>query len=92
MVYNHTGCDITGYFRLPVIEVEKTVEMWPSTVSVGIYRDLFAPRPPKFTCLSGTVDLTDLPDMTSLAVSGRLQNATKYCTKLLKTGAAGRVD
>ena len=28
-------------------------------------------------------------DVTSLAVSGRLQYATTYCTKVLKTVAAG---
>ena len=37
-----------------------------------------------FTDLSGTMSLTNLPDMTSLSVSCRLQNATKYCTKCAK--------
>ena len=31
--------------------------------------------------LSGTIDLTNLSDIASLAASGRLQNAFKYCTK-----------
>ena len=37
-----------------------------------------------FTCLSRTIGLTNTPEMTSLAASGRLQNATKYHTKCAK--------
>ena len=44
----------------------------------------------KFYALSATVNLTNLPDMTSLAASGRLQNAIKYCTKVPYTGATGK--
>ena len=33
--------------------------------------------------------LTNLPDMTSLAAAGRLQNAAINCTKVRKVGAAG---
>ena len=33
----------------------------------------------------------NLPDMTSLVASSRLQNAVKYCTKVVrKTGPAGQ--
>ena len=32
----------------------------------------------------------NLPDMTSLAVSSRLQNVIKYCTKVRKTGPASQ--
>ena len=42
--------------------------------------------------LLGTVSPTNLPDMTSLNTSGRLQYAIKYCTKVCKAGAAGRVE
>ena len=42
-----------------------------------------------FTHISGTANLTNLPDMSSLAAFGRLQNAIKYCTKVRQTGAAG---
>ena len=41
------------------------------------------------THLPWTISLTNLPDMTSIAASGRLQNAVKYCTKVRKTGVAG---
>ena len=33
-----------------------------------------------------------LMDMTSLAASGQLQNAIKYCTKVHETGVAGKVS
>ena len=51
----------------------------------------FKRGPRNFTTLSGTVSPTNLPvpDMTSLAASGQLQNATEYGTKVRKTGAAG---
>ena len=42
-----------------------------------------------FTHLSATASSTSLSDMTSLAASCRMQNATTYCTKVRKTGAAG---
>ena len=41
----------------------------------------------KFSPLIGTVSTTNLPDMTSLAASGRQQNAIKYCRKVRKMGA-----
>ena len=43
-----------------------------------------------FKRLSGTIGPTNLPNMTSLAVSGQLQKARKYCTKAHKMGAAGK--
>ena len=39
---------------------------------------------------SAPVRLTTTADMTSLAASGRRQNATKYCTKVRKTRLAGK--
>ena len=41
-------------------------------------------REHNFTHSSGTIGLTNLPDMTSPAASRRLQNATKYCKKCIK--------
>ena len=38
-----------------------------------------------FTHLSGTIGLTNLPDMTSIAPSSRLPNAIQYCKKVGKT-------
>ena len=43
-----------------------------------------------FTYLSRTISLTKLSEMASLADSGRVQNAMKYCLKLRKTGTAGQ--
>ena len=50
----------------------------------------FLGKTPVFKRLSGTVGLTNLLDMTSLAASGRLQNAIKYCPKVHKTRAVGK--
>ena len=44
----------------------------------------------KFYKLNETMTLTNVPDVTSLAVSGRLQNGIKYCTKLRKAGPVGQ--
>ena len=44
-----------------------------------------------FTRFSGTTGPTNLPDMTSLVASGRLQNAINYCTKVMrKTAPVGQ--
>ena len=43
-----------------------------------------------FTPSSGTNDPAKLPDMMSLAASGRLQNAIKYCTKVHKMRVVGQ--
>ena len=60
----------------------------PPTTTLGrISGERFKGGPRTFTHLSRTVRLTNLSDMTSLAASGRLQNAIKYCTKAHKTGA-----
>ena len=42
-----------------------------------------------FIRLSEIASLINLSDTMSLAASGRLQNAIKYCTKVRKMGAAG---
>ena len=56
----------------------------------GISPERFQQLSQNFAYLSGTIDLTNLPDMTSLATSGRLHKATKYCAKVRKTGPAGQ--
>ena len=45
-----------------------------------------------FARLLGTVWLTNMLDMTSLASSYWLQNVIEYCIKVRKTGQAGRVN
>ena len=87
-VYNHTGYDITGCFQLAVMKVKKRSQMLPPTASGRISREWFKQGLQSVTSLSGTIGLTNLPDMTSLAVSSRLQNAL-YCLNVLKTGVAG---
>ena len=59
--------------------------------SGGISRERFKRGSPIFTWLSGTTDPTNLLDMTSLIAYGRLQNAIKYCTKVVcKTGPTAK--
>ena len=43
-----------------------------------------------FTLFLETVSLTNLPDMTLLAASGRLHDSIKYCKKVRKMGVAGK--
>ena len=63
--------------------------MLPQTASDGISQERFEGGSPSFTQLSGTIGRTHLLDMTSLVASGRMQNAIKYCTKMMrKTGPA----
>ena len=50
----------------------------PLAASGGISREQFEQGSRHFTHLLRTIDLTNLPDMTSLASSGRLQNAIKF--------------
>ena len=70
----------------------KVAEMSLPTASGGISRKRFKSLPRNFTDLSGTISLTKVLDMTSLAAYSRLQNATKYCAKVRKTGVADRVE
>ena len=58
--------------------------------SGGICRKRFKRASGNFTDLSGTIGPKKLSDMTSFAVSGRVQNVIKYCTKVSKTGPAGQ--
>ena len=65
--------------------------MPPQTASDGISRERFKGGSLNFTRLSLTTSPTKLPDMASLVASGLLQNAIKYCTKVVhKTGPAGQ--
>ena len=130
-VYNHTGYDVTMYFRSGVIDVRKRAEndnsdgynlespkstslfttpvtslttsdwqlskfkkqskMPPQTASGRISRERFKRESPNFRRLSGTNGPTNLWDMTSLVASGRLQNAIKYWTNVMrKTGLRGQ--
>ena len=58
LVYNHTGYDVTDYFRSAVIEVKKTVENAASDgfALVPIYREPFEQESSNFTGIH-----TDLP-------------------------------
>ena len=50
----------------------------------GITRERFKQKLGIFSDLSETIGPTNVPDATSLAVFGMLQNANKYCTKVFK--------
>ena len=56
--------------------------LWVEFQQNGSREDHEIPR------LSGTIGPQNLRDMTSLPASGRLQNATKYCTRVRLRGAA----
>ena len=63
--------------------------MPPPTASGHIYGELFKQRSHNFAYSSDATILINLPDMTSLAASDRLQNVIKYCIEVRKTGVAG---
>ena len=86
----HTGDDVTGYFWLALIEVQKTVENAASNGFGAISQERFKRGSRNLTRVSRTIGPTKLPDMTSLAVSGRLQNVIKYGTVVRKTGLVGQ--
>ena len=72
-----TGYDLTSYLRCSFIEVRKRVEniarllrVWVKFLENGLSEES-----QNFTHLLGTSSFTNLPDMTSLAASGWLQNA-----------------
>ena len=66
---------------------EKRQEMTHLTAG-GIAGERFKRGSRHFTHLSETANVTNLSDMTSLAVSGRLQKSTEYCTTVRKKVAA----
>ena len=85
IIYSPTGYDIIICFRSEVT-VEKQSKIPPTTASRGISQERFKLRSWNLTCLSKTNGPINLPDRTSLAASGRLQNVIIYCTKVRKTG------
>ena len=91
---DHTGYDVTYYIRSEVTAKNcrkyRLRRLRVKFLTKGLSND----HDRNCTHLSGTIGLTNLPDMTSLAASGRLQNATiKYCANVRKPGPAGqRVD
>ena len=64
-----TVCTTIGHFII--------LKMWPQTALGVFHREWFVRG-----SQSGTVGPTNLPNMTPLAASGRLQYAVKYCTKV----------
>ena len=84
LLYSHTGYDVINYFRSDVI-AKKTIE---NAAFDGFGWNFL--RTDEAKCLPATIDLTNPPDMTSLAASSRLQNAVKYYTKVHKTGAQAK--
>ena len=75
---------------------ESKFEEWPKmlhpTALSRISQEHFKRGSPNFAPSLGTVSPKTLPDMTSLAVSFWLQNTIKYCTKVRKRDAVGRVE
>ena len=78
--YNHTGYDVTIYFRSEV-----TVKKPPQTASGRISQESFKRGSPNFTYLLGTIGPTNLLDMTLLVVpvccKMQLNTAQKWCLK-----------
>ena len=65
--------------------------MTPQAASGGISRERFKGGSPNLTRLSGGTGPINMPDMTSLVASGRLQNTIKYCIKVMcEMGPAGQ--
>ena len=79
--WSTTTPDMTSL--LPVRSYRRS-KMPPPWASGVISRERFKRGSHNFTCLSWTTGLPNVPDMTSLAISGRLQNAIKYCRKMHK--------
>ena len=71
------------------VREKKRLKMPHPTASGQISGERFKRVSRNFANLSGTASRRNLSDMTSLAVSDRVQNAIKYYTKLRKTGDAG---
>ena len=78
IVNSRTGYDVIIYSRSEVIAKKNCRKYHFATASGGISRERFKPGWPNFAIFSRTICLTNLSDMTPLATSGRLQNATKY--------------
>ena len=79
---------VTSCFLSEVIAQKPLSKMPLPTASGGISRERFKLGSRSFWRLSGTIGLTNMLDVTSLAASGLLQNAVNYCTKVCTTGLA----
>ena len=85
--YNHTGYYVTRYFRLAVIEVQRTVENaafgWNfskmGSATITKFYMLIADNLPN---KPAGYDVLDVP--------GRLKNEIKYCIKVRKMGPSGQ--
>ena len=55
-----------------------------------ISQEQFKRRQQNYKHLLGTIGITNLPNMMSLAASSRLQNAIKDCTQVRKMDPAGK--
>ena len=86
LLHSHTWYDHPNYLQSEVV-ANKLSKMPPLMASSGISWERFEWLPRNFTYFSGTIGLTKLPDMTSLAASCWLQTAIKYCTKNAKNGS-----
>ena len=83
-----TRYDGTSYLRLELWKLrEKDLKMPPLMASGRISPEWYKRGSQNFTHLSGTANLTNLRNMTSLAASGLPQNATKCCTKVRNNGS-----
>ena len=91
MPYICTGYDAMNYFRSENLQQKNLSKMQPQTASDGISRERFMRGSPNFTRLSGITGTTNLLDMTSLVTSGRLQNAIKHWTKVMRKTGGQRV-
>ena len=91
VVYSKTS-DMTSVSNSGRSEVKekKTVKTAPSDGFGGNFSIIILARITKLYTLIGTISLTNMPDMTSLVASGRLQNAITYCAKVCKSGPDGQ--
>ena len=75
--------EVSKCTTLTLFDLERRVKRNDECNFIVPYHALQSNRPHKHAAM--TIGLTD---MTSLAVFGRLENASNYCTKVRKTGAA----
>ena len=85
----YTGYDVTNYFLVLIGSFpEKNCQKCHiRQFRVEFLENDLSEDP---THYSETISLANSPDMMSLAASGLLQNATKYCPKMHKAGATGK--
>ena len=80
--------DVTIYFQSEIIAKQRRkwhlLRVW-----VEFLENCTCARTTKFYLLIGHNSPTNLPDLTSLAASGWLQNAIKYCIKVRKMVQSG---